>query len=61
MAIQPVIPFNSIPLLAALKPDDRAAVEPLCRLRAYEKNETIFTEGEPADRIHFLYTGLVKT
>jgi len=60
VAIQARIPFDSIPLLAALKADDRAAVEPLCRMRGYEKGETIFREGEPADRIHFVYTGRVK-
>ena len=60
MAIQARIPFDSIPLLAALKAEDRAAVEPLCRIRGYEKGEMIFREGEPADRIHFVYTGRVK-
>lgn len=60
MAIQPVIPFDSIPLLATLKPGDRAALEPLCRMRGYEKGETIFREGDPADRIHFIYAGRVK-
>jgi len=58
--IQPVIPFDAIPLLAALKKDDRDAVEPLCRMRGYEKGETIFREGDPADRIHFVYAGRVK-
>jgi CRP-like cAMP-binding protein len=60
VAIQARIPFDSIPLLAALKAEDRAAVEPLCRMRGYEKGEVIFREGEPADRIHFVYTGRVK-
>lgn len=58
--IQPTVPFDSIPLLATLKKDDRAALEPLCRMRGYEKGETIFREGEPADRIHFVYAGRVK-
>jgi CRP/FNR family transcriptional regulator len=58
--MQAPIPFDSIPLLAALKPDDRAALEPLCRVRGYEKGETIFHEGDPADRIHFVTIGLVK-
>jgi CRP/FNR family transcriptional regulator len=58
--IQPVIPFDSIPLLATLKKDDREALEPLCRMRGYEKGETIFREGDPADRIHFVYAGRVK-
>jgi CRP/FNR family transcriptional regulator len=60
VAIQPVIPFDSIPLLATLKPADREALEPLCRMRGYEKGETIFHEGDPADRIHFIYAGRVK-
>src|ERR1051326_821697 len=60
VAIQPVIPFDSIPLLATLKPADRAALEPLCRMRGYEKGETIFRESDPADRIHFIYAGRVK-
>ena len=60
MAIQARIPFDSVPLLAILKGQDRAAVEPLCRVRGYEKGEVIFREGEPADRIHFVSTGRVK-
>jgi CRP-like cAMP-binding protein len=58
--IQPAVPFDSIPLLATLKKDDRDALEPLCRMRGYEKGETIFREGDPADRIHFVYAGRVK-
>lgn len=60
MAIQAHVPFDSVPLLATLKTEDRIAVEPLCRMRGYEKGEVIFREGDPADRIHFLYTGRVK-
>jgi CRP/FNR family transcriptional regulator len=58
--IQPRVPFESIPLLAALRAEDREAVEPLCRMRGYEKGEVIFREGEVADRIHLLYAGRVK-
>lgn len=54
------IPFHAVPLLAGLRPNDRAAVEPLCRLRAYEKGETIFDEGAPAERIYFVIEGRVK-
>jgi CRP-like cAMP-binding protein len=32
----------------------------MCRIRAYEKGETIFHEGEPADRIYFVVLGSVK-
>lgn len=60
MALEAPIPFDSIPLLAALRPEDREALAPLCRLRGYDKGETIFREGDPADRIHFVNIGLVK-
>lgn len=60
MPIEVSIPFNSIPLLAGLRKEDREAVAPLCRIRGFEKGETIFREGEPADRIHFVYLGRVK-
>src|SRR5436190_217949 len=60
MAIEPVIPFNTIPIFTGLRKEDREALTPLCRLRAYDKNDTIFQEGDPADRIHFIVTGRVK-
>ncbi len=60
MPIEAPIPFDAIPLLAALRPDDREAVAPLCRLRGFDKGETIFREGDPADRIHFVHIGRVK-
>src|SRR5512146_2084291 len=58
--IEAPIPFDAIPLLAGLRKADREAVAPLCRIRGFEKGETIFREGEPADRIHFVYLGRVK-
>lgn len=60
MTITAPIPFNAIPLLATLSAADRAALEPVCKVRGYEKGEVIFREGEPADRIHFVYLGRVK-
>ncbi|PYQ31805.1 MAG: hypothetical protein DMF56_01495 [Acidobacteria bacterium] len=60
MPIEVPIPFDSIPLLAALRREDREAVAPLCRMRGYDKGETIFREGDPADRIHFVHIGRVK-
>ncbi len=60
MTIEPRVPFGSIPLLSTLKPDDRAALEPLCRMRGYGKGEMIFREGDPAERILFVYAGRVK-
>ena len=60
MPIEAPIPFDAIPLLASLRKEDREVVAPLCRMRGYEKGETIFHEGEPADRIHFVHIGRVK-
>jgi CRP/FNR family transcriptional regulator len=60
MPIEAPIPFDAIPLLAALKKDDREALAPLCRMRGYDKGDVIFQEGEPADRICFVHIGQVK-
>jgi CRP/FNR family transcriptional regulator, nitrogen oxide reductase regulator len=60
MPIEVPIPFDSIPLLASLRKEDRDLVAPLCRIRGFDKGETILREGEPADRIHFVYLGRVK-
>lgn len=60
MPERPPIPFEAIPILASLKPEDRSALAPLCELAAYEKGATIFREGDPAERIHFLFLGRVK-
>jgi CRP/FNR family transcriptional regulator, nitrogen oxide reductase regulator len=57
---RPPIPFDAIPTLASLRVEDRAALTPLCEMNAYEKGEQIFGEGDPADRIHFLFVGKVK-
>jgi CRP-like cAMP-binding protein len=60
MTIEAPIPFDSIPLLAGLRKPDREALAPLCRVRGFDKGEMIFREGDPADRIHFVYIGRVK-
>lgn len=60
MPARPPIPFNAIPILAPLTAGDREALAPLCELRAYDKGDTIFEEGEPALFIHFLFVGRVK-
>jgi CRP-like cAMP-binding protein len=60
MPIEAPIPFDAIPMIAALRREDREAVAPLCRLRGFDKGDIIFHEGDPADRIHFLVNGRVK-
>jgi CRP-like cAMP-binding protein len=57
---RPPIPFDAIPILAALRTEDREALAPLCEMRGYEKGETIFREGDPGERIHFVFLGRVK-
>jgi CRP/FNR family transcriptional regulator len=57
---RPPIPFDTIPVLAPLTAEDRLALTPLCELRAYEKGETLFEEGQAATTIHFLFVGRVK-
>ncbi len=60
MRERPPIPFDAVPILASLSTEERAELSPLCELTAYEKGATIFEEGDPADRIHFLFLGRVK-
>jgi CRP/FNR family transcriptional regulator len=57
---RPPVPFNAIPILAPLTPEDRAKLDPLCELRAFEKGAVLFEEGQPALFIHFLFVGRVK-
>jgi CRP-like cAMP-binding protein len=52
--------LNAIPMLASVRADDRAALDPLCRVRPYARGDTIFREAESADRIHFAVSGRVK-
>jgi CRP-like cAMP-binding protein len=58
--LRPPVPFDAIPILASLGHEDREALSPLCEMRGYEKGETIFREGDPGDRIHFIFLGRVK-
>ena len=60
MPSRPPIPFEAIPVLSGLGPEDRRALEPLCELSSFEKGAMLFSEGDPADRIHFLFVGRVK-
>lgn len=60
MTQRPPIPFGAIPALAGLGLEDRRALEPLCTLESFDKGETLFAEGEPAEKIHFLFAGRVK-
>lgn len=50
----------SLPVFAGLTELDRKALGPLCRVRAYEKGEELFSEGEPARDLCFIVIGRVK-
>ena len=43
MPDRPPVPFEAIPILAPLTAEDRAALAPLCELRAFAKGETLYT------------------
>ncbi len=60
MPPRPPVPFSAIPILAPLTAEDRAALDPFCELRAYEKGNVLFEEGQPALFIQFLFVGRVK-
>ena len=60
MPARPPVPFSAVPILASLTVADRAALDPLCELRAYEKGAILFEEGQAALFIHFLFVGRVK-
>ena len=60
MPTRPPIPFDAIPALSGLGPEDRRALEPLCELASFDKGEALFSEGDPAERIYFLFVGRVK-
>ena len=54
------IPFSVIPTLSALTPQDREALQPLCRIADFDRGEVIFREGDPAELIWFVVDGKVK-
>lgn len=60
MPPRPPVPFTAIPVLAPLTAEDRAALDPICELKAYEKGAVLFEEGEPASFIQFIFVGRVK-
>jgi len=52
--------LDSVPLFAGLTAEDRKLLGPLCRARAYEKGEKVFSEGEPAKELCFVVLGRLK-
>ena len=52
--------LDAVPLFAGLTAEDRKLLGPLCRVRAYEKGATIFTEGASAKELCFVVLGRAK-
>jgi CRP/FNR family transcriptional regulator len=52
--------MRAIPTLASLSTEDQSALAPLCQIQGYDRNDTIFREGDPSERIFFIYMGRVK-
>ncbi|HQR65885.1 MAG TPA: cyclic nucleotide-binding domain-containing protein, partial [Thermoanaerobaculia bacterium] len=52
--------LGSVPLFAGLTAEDRRLLGPLCHVRAYEKGERVFSEGEPAREICFVVLSRLK-
>lgn len=60
-AVSPALPhFDAVPLLQALKAEERRLLAPECRAVAYEKGEEVFREGAPAEDLCFVVLGRVK-
>lgn len=61
MAANAILPhMGAVPLFQSLEPAERTLLAPHCRVRAYEKGETIFDEGAPALDLSFVVLGRAK-
>jgi CRP/FNR family transcriptional regulator len=52
--------FTAVPLFSCLDAEERALLSPLCRIRVYEKGQTIFEEGDHAVDLSFVVIGRAK-
>jgi CRP/FNR family transcriptional regulator len=52
--------FKAVPLFQSLNEAERQLLAPVCRVRAYERGEAVFEEGEPASDLCFVLIGQVK-
>jgi CRP/FNR family transcriptional regulator len=51
---------RSVVLFRALAPDDRARIVEVSAVRAYDKGEALFSEGDPSDYLYTVLSGRVK-
>ncbi len=52
--------LNSVPYLSGLKPDELDSVRKVVFERAVDRGEVIFLEGDPAEALYFVVSGVVK-
>jgi CRP/FNR family transcriptional regulator len=52
--------LRSVAAFRALAPEDRARLAEIASLRAYDKGDTLFTEGDPSDFLYTILAGRVK-
>ena len=48
------------PLFSSLGPDDRARLARVSALRAFERGDTVFREGDASDHLHTIVSGRIK-
>lgn len=52
--------FRATALYRSLSAEDRARLSEVSAVRAYERGESLFDEGEPSDYLHTILTGRAK-
>ena len=52
--------LRGVVLFRALSSDDRARIAEVSTIRAYDKGETLFSEGDPSDSLYTVLSGRVK-
>jgi CRP/FNR family transcriptional regulator len=52
--------ISAVPLFEGLPAGDRQALASIAAARAYARGQSIFNEGDPADRFHVVISGRVK-
>ncbi len=60
MVSAPEEALRTVVLFRALSADDRARLAEVSSVRGYDKGETLFAEGDPADHLYTILSGRVK-
>jgi CRP/FNR family transcriptional regulator, nitrogen oxide reductase regulator len=52
--------ISQIPLFRRVRPEDQERIATVAQLRAYERGEKVFDEGDPSDFFYIVVTGRIK-